>query len=454
VKRSTVLTVIGSVILVLSIGALGASLTAAQGPPEQSSNTLVRNLSGSEASVIVQFVNPDGSIEWSYPFTLTAYGSKTVGSVEYGPYLPATWIGSQVIYSSEPVIATMVNWGAPRAHNSYEAFEGGSTPILAPSIHWNPAGQASLIAVQNVDTSDAEVEITYYDRTGVAVSGPFSVTIPPGASEIRDAMVDCATCGTPPVGSVKAVSTNGKELAGAVIENIGDLTYSYSTLAAEQADTTILLPSVHRNPAGQFTWTLVQNQSDTNPTVVTITYYDQLGNPVDSFTKTLAAKGAYTFATDPLSPEEPTNLGNVGNAVVTSTAAPIVATVVERAGEPPYCYNGFNSTAGAQNVLLPSVHRNPAGQYSWILVQNTSDTTATDVTISYYDQSGTEVNEFTKTLGANGSYTFATDPLSPNEPTGLGNVGSALVESDTTDILVVVVEGIAGILGSYSGYAQ
>jgi hypothetical protein len=209
---------------------------------------------------------------------------------------------------------------------------------------------------------------------------------------------------------------------------------------------------------------LVQNTENTAANV-TLTYFNQAGAQVDQFTNiTIPAKGSLTFHTtnDPSSNGQnytPTHLGNVGSATVQSTnGVKLVATVLETVGSAPYAYNGFNSTGGGTTMLLPSVHRNPGGQFSHTLVQNTSNSASNNIVITYYKQDGSVANTFPKTLAASGSITFhTTNDLSSDgvnyTPSNLGNVGSAKIVSNSgIPIMAVVIETIVGLPGSYTGF--
>lgn len=447
-------------IVLATMLAFGAAFVAAQSsPPSQSSHVLIRNLSGDDVDVVAQFVDTDGTTPHSVGFSLPPNGARTIHADDY-PELGTSWRGSNVIYSSGPLLSTAILYGDPTAHSIYEGYGGseGGTELFMPSVHWNALGQWSTIAIQNVDTADAEVEIAYYDRGGNVVAGPFAATIPVGASEIRSSETDCAggICGDPPVGSLRVTSTNGKKLGAVVQENVHDGTYAYKSFDLSGADTKFLLPSVHRNPGGQFSHILVQNTSEVLSATATITYTKQDGTVADVFSHEIAPAGSWTFHTDGFEPsEDPTNLGNVGSAVVTSDGPDIFVTVIETVADRPYCYRGYNSTAGSTNLLLPSVHHNPLGQYSHVLVQNTSSTSSTDVTIEYYNQDGTLADSFTRTLNANGSYTFHTTSDVPSEePTNLGNVGTALVTSDSTNIVGIVIETIHMIPAAYEASEQ
>jgi len=116
------------------------------------------------------------------------------------------------------------------------------------------------------------------------------------------------------------------------VETLYDETYSYRGFSPDQGATEVFLPSVHRNLAGQFTHTLVQNLTAGSNTV-TITYFNQAGVQVDQFSTVIGPNGSYTFHTTGPFDFIPTNLGNVGSAKLTATGN-IVAVVSRRLARP------------------------------------------------------------------------------------------------------------------------
>jgi hypothetical protein len=381
--------------------------------------------------------------------------------------LPSNTNASMVVQSNRRIVATNINFGSPTAHNIYEGLDSTntSTDILVPSIHWRDA-QWSLVGIQNAGSSPANIQIQYFRQNGSQIGATIPVNgLAVGASNIRRANQDISILAEPAgVGSARVISTNGQPLAVSVIETLSTYTSSYDGIPATAADTKWSFPSVHRNLAGQFSHTLVQNTENT-AAIVRLTYFNQNGSVVNQFNNiTIPAKGSLTFhTTNDLSSNgqnyTPTNLGNVGSATVESTnGRKLVATVLETVGAAPYAYNGFNSSAGATTVLLPSVHRNLGGQFSHSLVQNASSTTQNTIKITYFNQNGSVANIFNKALAPAGSITFhTTNDLSSDggnyTPTSLGNVGSAKLESTNgQNMVAVVIETIAGLPGSYAGF--
>jgi hypothetical protein len=198
------------------------------------------------------------------------------------------------------------------------------------------------------------------------------------------------------------------------------------------------------------------------PNNVQITYYRQDGTMANQFTRLIPALGAYTFHTGPGFPEDPVALGNVGSATLVSLdGRNMVAVVVETVGPYAYAYDGQIQADAAASILFPSAHRNLGGQFSHTLVQNLSNSTQADLTVTYYRQDGTVANVFNKTLAASGAYTFHTGPGFPEDPTNLGNVGALRVQCTNCTgggprIVAVMVETLsaANITAAYAGFKE
>jgi hypothetical protein len=450
--------------------------------PPQTSWPLLRNTSNEEATATLQFwtaveASDPGSGTLQHQITDLKIPGNTGTTIRIAdmPQIPQGWRGSMVIISDKELVANALAFGAP-GHSVYEGIESNtaSNVVLLPSIQWNPLGQDSQIGVQNVQNNNIQVRITYFDETGnpVGVGAPSGAVynVPPNTSLMRQSIIDCAGCPAGPSGrysgSVRVETVNSSDkVAVAVMTRINNTSYAYSGLPASQAGSTFLQASAHRNPAGQYSFTLVQNTSETNDTDVTIEYRDIDGTPVPggSFTKNIAPKGSYVFATDPTSLDDPVNMGIDGSAKITSSDTDIVVSVVVTVGPYPYSYNAIRPADAKPTQSLPGAYRNVNGQFSFTLIQNASDDPADNAncTISYKDN----ISGLTSVIGprsvpAKGSYVFGTveTPSVPASdiPLNLGDEGSAVVNcvraSDGTTPVNVVGVSVVTVGGIPSAY--
>jgi hypothetical protein len=449
-------------------------------PDPQSSHVLIQNLASDEATVVVNaYDSGTEALEATDTFTIAGYGAATVHSTA-GTNAPghryldlsSGFVGSMVVSSDNPVVAVNVNAGMSGStftnHSAYEGIspEYADGEVFAPSVHWRDS-QWSLVGIQNTGSVATTAVYTYYQQDGTAISSG-SATIQPGRSLIRNVYddIDIATV-TEGVGAMKV--TADQDLAVSVIETLFQRTEAYIGFPSTYGDTTIYLPSMHHNAAGQYSHTLLQNMDESNAASIVLTYYQQTGAVADVFVSTVPAKGSLTFHTNGVASSdgidyEPTHLGNVGSAIVTSNR-PVVAAVVETIGSgaamQPYAYNGSRSDAGGTTLLFSSVHRNPGGQYSHLLIQNLDTSSTNQVRLEYYKQDGSVDSVYTTTLGTAGAITFHTNGATSDDgkvysPTsGYGNVGSAKVISlDSLPLVGVNVETLMGIANVYAGYAE
>jgi hypothetical protein len=415
------------------------------------------------ANLHIQYYKENGQVAKEFDDILAPSGSKTYHANDY-PQLGASFLGSMVVSSDRQIVAVVVNAGST-SQDIYEGANQGATEEFLPSVHWK-SGQYTLSGFQNTDPAmTATVAITYFNQAGTALYHT-TLPVPPNTAIHQDARSYVQEASG--VGSIKATSLNGQRIALAAIETFQDETYSYRGFTPEQGNTTVYLPSVHRNLGGQFSHTLVQNMTNADNNV-RITYYKQDGSMANQFDRTIPANGAYTFHTglnSPPWPEDPTALGNVGSAKVESlNGKNLVAVVVETvSGVNIYSYDGQTPLDAATTILFPSVHRNIGGQFSHTLVQNLSSSSSANLHLTYYRQDGSIANQFDKTINASGSYTFHTGPANPpwpEDPTNLGNVGALRVQCTNcsaggTQIVAVMVETMlaANIPGAYAGFKE
>jgi len=447
-------------------------------PDPQNSHILIQNLSANDASVVVTVYDAStGNEVKEDSFTIDGNGATTVHStsgvnVAGHRYLnlPDDFRGSMVVSSNQPVVAVNVNAGGSpfTSHSAYESIDSNyaSTDVFMPSVHWRGA-QWAMVGIQNTGSVAATAVYTYFLQDGTVIKSG-SVNIEPGRSNIRDVATD-VNIGTRPEGVGAMLVTADQPLGVAVMETLYERTEAYIGFPSSYGDTKIYLPSVHHNPLGQYSHILVQNMDPALDASLVITYYEQDGTVANTFNSTIPANGSLTYHTtsDPSSDGkvyEPTNLGWVGSAVISSNR-PLVAVNVEVLGlgasVQPYAYNGFRSDAGGTTILFPSVHANPGGQWSHILVQNMDSANSNEVRLEYYKQDGSIDKVYTTTLQAAGALTFhttgdqSTDGKIYAPSASFGNVGAVkIVSVDSRPLVGVNVETLTGLANVYAGFKQ
>jgi hypothetical protein len=197
----------------------------------------------------------------------------------------------------------------------------------------------------------------------------------------------------------------------------------------------------------------VQN-ADSETNTVTIELYDT--SAVLQWDTTVDIEPGAAYYVDAAAiPDNELVAGFNGSAVITAERADtsdgaIVANAMELEYNTGVGLKAFEGVAsGAALVYMPSALCNVfGGTNTAFAVQNTSLTTATDVTVTYTDDLGAVTDE-TKTIqpGAKASFVGC-------DAMGQGRYGSATIESDTTDIIAIGKAYGAGMTTAFLGVSM
>lgn len=308
------------------------------------------------------------------------------------------------------------------------------------------------ITYQNVGTGNATLQILFYAQptttTPIVINRP---SLAPGESasifignlsEIADGFRGSAI-----------IQSDQPLLATLVQVPQGSTTVFVRPLSNgfSQGGSTALIATVLKNTYGAHTIFSIQNV-DSEPNNVSIQFYNTSANLVHTINQTIQP-GA-SFYVDAATVSE---LGSSFNGSVVAIAkradntdGKIVGTALELDINGTGAKAFESVAAGAKKLYMPSALCDVyGGQRTSYAVQNTSLTTSTNVKVTYYP-GGQSV---TKTIGPGAKASFsACETVSP------GFVGSAVVESDTTDVIAIGKAFGAGLstafLGESRGYAK
>lgn len=305
------------------------------------SNIVVQNATAAAQDITVEIYEP-GNATAVWTNTATAVPAYTSVSFEQEGL---TELANNNFYSAKIIgvggdIAAIVNiYGRAQNDNqlySYNPFSQGATTMYAPVIMADFYGYNTALVIQNMDTTDAQVTVTY-------TSGHTeNHTIPPGAP------VSLYNPATPTLAknnlySAKVESTNGKKIVALVNEsNVYNRAASYSGFA--QGSTTVVTPILMKRYFKYNTSITCQNVG-TNPTTMTLTYS---GIATSSVSPSIAAGGTHLFYQPG---EAAITDGWIGSGTIIADAGePIVCVVNEDQNEGPeavsvmdqlFAYNGM-----------------------------------------------------------------------------------------------------------------
>lgn len=420
------LTRVTMVALVLVL-AFGVMVYAA--PAEASARTAswvvsvtYQNVGANAANVHVDFY-PEGN-GTAIPFDPPALGAGAGASFFIGSVsgLPATFRGSAVMSSNEPLVATVVQFSQDPGFNMRMLSNGfsssdGSNQYLIASTLMNKFNRTTIFSIQNAGDADVEATVKFYDADNAGnLASTVKHVIPAGSSKYieMDKSSDTGLPGATTVfnGSaiVAAVLNSNKSTPANVVSAASEL-YTNKNVGANfegvplsRAANTIYVATGLCKRFGLDTFYAVQNASLTTSAAVTVEYFN-----TDGTSKT--SDGPYTIgpgqkkSISTCAPSSGMIMDNFsGSAKLTSTGAPIVAIAKAQGsvGASEATANVFTAfmgePQGASKLALPFIRwandanfNNPANvggkQRAFIAIQNL-EATPIKVNVKYYAKSG------------------------------------------------------------------
>ncbi len=392
------------VALVLSLATFGlagaqAEVTDVTSSVTYTSGFQVQNLETTDATVILEFYNQDGTLAASPApqYTIAGSSSKTFFPIND---VPSGFNGSLVISSDKDIraVSNLVGSGPGNYFAATNGFQAGSTAVSLPLVMCNNSGFDTFFNVQNAGTADATVTIQYVPGSN-GTAQTETATIKPGAAKTFDQTTGSSTvnCSTLADGSGKFIGsakiTGTQPLVAAVMQlNTASFKVLMGYGGFTQGSANVALPLVMANNSGFYTGIQVQN-AGTAATDVTIAYSPNTagaGNPVnESFT--LAAGASKTILQNGAPPGNGSanNWGSIGKyiggaLISSSNSQPLVAIVNQVRPSPALgsAYEGFDPSTATTKVSAPLIMANNSTYYTGIQVQNV-DTTSVNVTIKY-----------------------------------------------------------------------
>ena len=412
-----------ALIVVLVLLAVVVPVASAQLGDCDRSSFSIQNLGTSAATVTVYFYDEAGTESQPAdlgggqpnPFSLDPGAQYQV----YVPGIPSLADGrySVVIESTEPVavIANMIgytgacgagNW--PAFNGSYNGFDAGAGTYYMPSIVYAYSNWNSLISIQNVNATTADIEITIKDPRGNPDVTQSWTAVPAYASVHLD--LEGSAIGL--VAGLNGSAIVESSLPVAVVDNQtaygggNGLTQTYNGFASGGAATKFFAPALYNMFPAANGWRSSINVQNVGAatTNVTVSFSD---GGVDM-----------ACSNNPLDPGESCLLTMVSRAdgntefsgVINSDSQPIVAIVNASNGnkKEAQTYSAIADGSGAETVSFPLVMKTfPGPTGGWdtnFLVQNIGAADCASLLVEYSD----DVNS-----GAAGpSYTIA-GPLVP-----------------------------------------
>lgn len=425
--------------LALVLAILPVAGAKAQAPVAFESSIAVQNLSGDAGTIQLSFYNLAGNLVDTADADIAANASKTFyrGTMPIDP----GFNGSVVVASNVPTaglsnLVGLATGGKAMTYGAFSAFTAGSKSVYLPVLMKGNYGYDTFFYVQNLDSTDATVNINYSDGKTVQLKDikPGAAKAVKQADEDHDGTVFSATLASEQNIAV-TVAQSGPTL----------LTYNGFGVGAVMP----IMPLFQANNYGYNTGIRIQNTS-TVDTDVTVTYTPSTQGNTCTETHTIEAGKAVTYGLAAFNKgvegSDCVKERFVGSAAVTANSAgePLVA-AVNQLNSPDFkggSYNAFDPDQGKGKVIFPLIMDSNYGYFTGWSIVNVGEAEIPAEGVVCVVKSATVTETFkSPAIPAGGAWT-----MNHNNKIADKFVGSAVCTTDGTVI------GVLNQLGTGEGF--
>jgi hypothetical protein len=334
------------------------------------------------------------------------------------------------------------------------------TNVSLPLVTIDYVGQSSLVSIQNTDTSvAASVTVELIGAGSATPDLTESYSIGPGKSITIDTGTDAKYLAVPastPSGFLGSMIVTSDVPVG--VQSFIDITtsdkavYAFEGVPSEDAAPVLYAPLIRRRHIGVYDTGISVVNPNSTAVEVTTTYIGTggacAGTTTDEGPVTIAPNSSHVFYQGPV-PANGLPDNCLGSAVIKATGGNILAVVNDSKNytEESAAYNAMSAAIGATKVALPLARNRFLAGYevtTGIQVMNIgsspTDTTPANITITFSDETGAVMSGCTGCTASIAPLASA-NFLPGGSVTGVmpaGTYGSAVVESDSDPIVVIV----------------
>jgi len=439
IARLKVSAVMAAIMAFTSFGMASAQLPAYQ--TSLVTSVTYQNVGTAAASVNFAFYNQKDGTAINVARTLPqgAGDSLFVGGLTGTEALPEGFLGSAVLSSNQPVVATAVQ--IPDTTSTTvknrplsNGFSSGNANVLLATVLKNKFNTTSTFSIQNADTGNIDITLKIFNADDTAAA-PVTITetnIPQGAAKTYDMgtlgnISANVFNGSATVTAVKSGTTTPANIVASVLEfsTVGGAVKAFEGVT-EGANTVFMATALcdRFNPL-QRTAYAVQNTSTSETAAVTVSYSNGVSENANIGP---GAKKSFNACNAPGAQANFT-----GAATITSSGAPIIVIgkAFFNAPDPAGFETAFlGESVGSAKLALPYVRYASDAKYlsgsrqrTNIAIQNIGSAAVSNVTVQYLNKNGTVVGTHTIASIAPGAKANSS-PVSAGSGTALEEFGS------------------------------
>lgn len=460
--RVNVAVLVAIALLITSFG-----IASAQQPAYNTSfvtSITYQNVGSGQATIQFQFYNEKTGTPITVPRNLNAGASDSmfVGGLTGSEALPTNFLGSAVLGSNQPIVATLVQVPQSttvRNRPLSNGFSNATPNVLLATVLKNQFNTTSKFSIQNADASNVDITVDIYQvGSATPIATLTETNIPPGAAKYYDMGtipgLPSSVNGSAVIRAVRSETNTPANIVGSVMELSVNSVQATAFEGVSAGANTVYAATALCKLSGTLASTsyAVQNVGST-PTNVTVTY--QPGGASETKQIQPGAKTSFLACS--------VNSNNfTGAATFTSSSQPIVVIAKAFNTDTPGGRLGtafLGESQGADKLALPYVRYTSDANFAtgtrqraFIAIQNVGTSTVNNVVVSYRDKLGNVLGTHTISsiapgAKANSNATLATGPDpakllefgNPEANPGSGFGGGAIIEGPPGSQLIAVV---------------
>ncbi len=425
--------------LALVLAILPVAGAKAQAPVAFESSIAVQNLSGDAGTIQLSFYNLAGNLVDTADADIAANASKTFyrGTMPIDP----GFNGSVVVASNVPTaglsnLVGLATGGKAMTYGAFSAFTAGSKSVYLPVLMKGNYGYDTFFYVQNLDSENANVTITYSDGETKTLEG-----IKPGAAKaVKQADETHA-------GAVFSATLTSEQDIAVTVAQTGPTLLAYNGFGAGAVMP--IMPLFQANNYGYATGIQIQNTGGTD-TEVTVEYTPSTHGTACEEKHTIKAGESVTYGLAAFNKgvegSDCEKEQFVGSAAVTANSAGhALVAVVNQLNSADFkggAYNAFDPAQGKGKVIFPLIMDRNYGYFTGWSIVNVGEAEIPAEGVVCVVKSATVTETFkSPAIPAGGAWT-----MNHNNKIADKFVGSAVCTTDGTVI------GVLNQLGSGDTY--
>jgi hypothetical protein len=462
-----------AVAVAFSVMPQSASAAASYSTPFQVSVTY-QNVGAAPAAISFDFFAENSGAAINVPAAALAANASNSLSISSVSAIGASFKGSAVLSSDQPVVATIVQFAAAATgiknrplSNGFSATDA-STKQLVATVLKNNSGYSTYFSVQNTETSPIDVKVDFYAAGSTSVTTTSNAaSLPPNAAQYFD------------VGTIAGLPNNFSGSAIVTAKITGSSTDAKTVVTVDEMSVTdggnksfegasisgakVYMPSAFcKFPVGSNTVNsayAIQNADQTNPVTFQVRYKVTGSADIVDGPFSIAAGGKQSVLGCTKLPA-----GTIGSAIIERTAGTGTLVAVGKINgtnlSVTSAFLGIVDGQGSAKIALPYIRFAPQAKFNTgsqranIAIQNIGSGNATNIRVTYIDKDGNTKGTQTfaslapgAKASSNASLASALDACgrfgeydAPGQPACSGGVfgGGALVTADAGAQLAVV----------------